>query len=274
MSLKDILVYVDEFGQADQTVAAACSLAMRHESHLTGLSIDWPPEIPGFAAIEIPPSAMEILQRQRKESLDKSRKTFEEKVRSFGLTDSSGWVSARGRPLDALAVRSRYADITVVPQTDPDSQRGDDDLVDELIMASGRPVLVVPYIGAPREFGRKVIVAWNASREAARAVSDAMPILEKAESVEIFAVEPKGMGDIPGADIAGHLARHGIRISASKTAGLELDAGNILLNQISESGADLVIMGAYGHSRMRELVLGGVTQQMLGHMTVPVLFSH
>jgi len=274
MALKDILVYVDEFGRADHTVAAACSLAARHDAHLTGLSVDRPPEIPGFAAIEIPPSAVEILKRQRQEALDKSRKIFEDKVRSFGLSDTSGWVSARGRPLDTLTLRSRYADLTVVPQADPESQQGGEDLLDELIMASGRPVLVVPYIGAPAEIGKKVIIAWNGSREAARAVSDADSLLEKADSVEIFAVEPRGLGDVPGADIAQHLARHGIKISASKTSGLEIDAGDVLLNHVSESGADLVVMGAYGHSRMRELVLGGVTRHMLEHMTVPVLFSH
>ncbi|MBE9552893.1 MAG: universal stress protein, partial [Proteobacteria bacterium] len=131
-----------------------------------------------------------------------------------------------------------------------------------------------PYIGAQAEIGRNVLVAWNGSREAARAVSDAMPILEAADSIEVFAVEPRGIGDIPGADIAQHLARHGLKTDAAKTAGLDIEVGDVLLNQVADGGADLIVMGAYGHSRMRELVLGGATRHILGHMTVPVLLSH
>lgn len=274
MPLKDILVYVDDSAHAASTVAAACSLALRHDAHLTGLTVNRPPEIPGFAAIEIPPSAVEILRQQRQEVLDKERETFEKAVSAAGLTGRSGFSVASGRPLESLSLRSRYADLTVISQNAPESQGGGDDLVDELIMASGRPILVVPYIGAPAEIGRKVLVAWNGSREAARAVSDAMPILESADSIEVFAVEPNGIGDMPGADIAQHLARHGLKAIAAKTAGLDIEVGDVLLNQAADSGADLIVMGAYGHSRMRELVLGGATRHILGHMTVPVLLSH
>jgi nucleotide-binding universal stress UspA family protein len=133
---------------------------------------------------------------------------------------------------------------------------------------------VIPYIGAPQNLGKKILVAWNASREASRAVADAMPMLEAADSVEVFAVEPNGMGDAPGADIAAHLARHGINATANKTTGLDIDVGDVLLNQAADSGADLIVMGGYGHSRMRELVLGGATRHILEHMTVPVLLSH
>lgn len=274
MPLKDILVYVDDSAQAAGTVAAACSLARRHDAHLTGLAVDRPADIPGFAAIEIPPSAVEIIRQQRRESLDKARKSFDKAIDAAGLTGRSGWSVATGRPLETLSLRSRYADLTVVPQNAPEELGGGEDLVDDLIMASGRPILVIPYIGAPAEIGSKVLVAWNASREAARAVSDAMPLLESADSVEIFAVEPRGIGDIPGADIAEHLARHGVKTNAVKTAGLDIEVGDVLLNQVADTGADLIVMGAYGHSRMRELVLGGATRHILEHMTAPVLLSH
>jgi len=273
MSLKDILVHVEDNEQAPRTMAAACSLARRYDAHLTGLAIDQPPEIPGFAAIEIPPAAMEIIRTQRKESLGRARKAFDDAIGAAGLAGSSGWTAAGGRTLETLSLRSRYADLTIVSQRTPEDQGGDD-IVDDFILASGRPVLVIPYIGAPDPVGRKVLIAWNASREAARAVSDAMPLLEKAESIEVFAVEPEGMGDMPGADIASHLARHGLRITAAKTTGLNIDVGDVLLNQAADSGADLIVMGAYGHSRMRELVLGGATRHILEHMTVPVLLSH
>jgi nucleotide-binding universal stress UspA family protein len=273
MPLKDILVYVDETKKAKGTVAAACSLARGHDAHLTGIAVDRPAEIPGFAAIEIPPSAIEVIRAQRREGLEKARKVFDDAVNASGLTGRTGWATAQGRPLETISLRSRYADLTVVTQDGPEERRGEG-FVDDLIMASGRPILVIPYIGAPDEVGRKVMIAWNGSREAARAVSDAMPILETADEIEIFAVEPHGLGDIPGADIAQHLARHGVKINAAKTTGLDIEIGDALLNQISDSGADLLVMGAYGHSRMRELVLGGATRQMLEQMTIPVLLSH
>ncbi len=275
MPLKDILVYVDGSRETPATVAAACSLTRDHDAHLTGLAVDRPPEIPGYATIEIPPSALEIIQSQRKETAAKAREVFEKAVAAAGLTSRSRWSLAKGMPLESLSLRSRYADLVIVSQGNPEAQHGSsEDMVDDLILVSGRPVLVIPYIGAPDRFGKKVLVAWNASREAARAVADAMPILESADSVEVFAVEPNGIGDAPGADIAEHLARHGIKATANRTAGLDIDVGDVLLNQIADSGADLMVMGAYGHSRMRELVLGGATRHMLQHMTVPVLLSH
>jgi len=274
MPLKDILVYVDDSARASGTVAAACSLALRHDAHLTGLTVNRAPEIPGFAGIEVPQSALEILKQQRQESLDKARQVFDDAVNAAGLSGRSGWTVTSGQPLEVLSLRSRYADLTVISQNEPEAQGGGEALVDDLIMASGRPILVIPYIGAAAEIGQKILVAWNASREAARAVSDAMPILEAADSIEVFAVEPHGMGDIPGADIAMHLARHGLKADASKTTGLDIEVGDVLLNQVADSGADLVVMGAYGHSRMRELVLGGATRHLLEHMTVPVLLSH
>ncbi len=275
MPLKDILVYVDGSRETPATLAAACGLAHDHDAHLTGLAVDRPPEIPGYAAIEIPPSALEIIQAQRKETAATARELFEKTVAAAGITDRSRWSLAKGMPLESLALRSRYSDLVVVSQVRPDSQSGSaEDMVDDLILVSGRPVLVIPYIGAPDKIGRKVLVAWNASREAARAVADAMPVLESAESVEVFAVEPNGIGDAPGADIAEHLARHGVKATATRTAGLDIDVGDVLLNQVADTGADLIVMGAYGHSRMRELVLGGATRHMLQHMTVPVLLSH
>jgi nucleotide-binding universal stress UspA family protein len=274
MPLKDILVYVDDSEQAAGTVAAACSLALRHEAHLTGLAVHRAPEVPGFAGIELPASALDILKQQRQDELDRARKVFDNAVNAAALTDKSGWTVAHGQPLEALSLRSRYADLTVISQSRSDVAGGGEELVDDLIMASGRPILVIPYIGAPAEIGRNILVAWNASREAARAVSDAMPILESADNIEVFAVEPHDIGDIPGADIAMHLARHGLKADASKTVGLDIDVGDVLLNQVADNGVDLVVMGAYGHSRMRELVLGGATRHLLEHMTVPVLLSH
>jgi nucleotide-binding universal stress UspA family protein len=137
---------------------------------------------------------------------------------------------------------------------------------------------VVPYIGGSDIIGRRALVAWNASREAARALNDAIPLLEDAENVTVLSVNPKrgirGEGDLPAADIALHLARHGMKAEASYVVAEDIGVGDALLSRAADLGSDLIVMGGYGHSRLREIVLGGATRTVLRHMTVPVLLSH
>lgn len=275
MSLKCILVHVDGSAQSRATVAAACTLARDHGAHLSALYVEAPDGIPGFASLEIPRAAMAVIESQRKAARQAAREMFDTQAAAAGITERTGWEFTKGSAVGALALRGRYTDIIVVSQSNPETRRaGYEELADDLVMVSGRPVLVIPYIGAPATIGKRALIGWNASREAARAVSDAMPLLEKADSLEILAVEPNGIGDAPGADIALHLARHGIKANANTAAGRDIDVGDVLLNRAADTGVDLIVMGAYGHSRMRELVLGGATRHILEHMTVPVLMSH
>jgi nucleotide-binding universal stress UspA family protein len=123
-----------------------------------------------------------------------------------------------------------------------------------------------------------VVIAWNSAREAARAVHDAMPLLIAAEAVTVLTIDPRegpqGHGELPGADISLHLARHGVKAQVERTVSADLPVGEVLLSRLADLGADLLVMGAYGHSRMRELLLGGATRSLLQSMTVPVLMSH
>jgi nucleotide-binding universal stress UspA family protein len=174
-----------------------------------------------------------------------------------------------------VALHARYADLTVIAQSAPPNiPNGEAGLAHDLVLQAGRPVLVIPFAGAQRPVGERVVIAWNGSREAARAVGDAMPILERAASVDVLSVQPEGIGDLPGADITHHLARHGIKATAKRSVANLIEAGDVLLNFVADTGADLIVMGAYGHSRMREIVLGGVTREVLDHLTVPALLSH
>jgi len=142
-------------------------------------------------------------------------------------------------------------------------------------MGSARPVLIVPYIGFNQTPGKNVLVAWNDSKEATRAVNDAMPVLENANQVQVLAISAKGeTNEVPTAEICVYLARHGVRAEAAKTVSDGLKTSDILLNRISDRGIDLLVMGAYGHSRIREMVMGGATYNIMRHMTVPVLMSH
>ncbi len=141
-------------------------------------------------------------------------------------------------------------------------------------MNSCRPVIALPFAGEFKTLGRRVLVAWNGSREAARATHDALPFLTQADKVMVLSVNATGEEHIPGADISTHLARHGVGVEIHNRVQGNIGVGDAILNAASDYGADLLVIGAYGHSRLRELVLGGVTRHLLRHMTVPVLMSH
>jgi nucleotide-binding universal stress UspA family protein len=145
-------------------------------------------------------------------------------------------------------------------------------------LLTGRPIFVVPYTGTFTNIGRKVLVGWDASREATRAVHDAMPLLAGASSVTVITIDAKetedGHGEIPGADIALHLARHGVSANVERTVSADVGIGNTLLSRANDLEADLLVMGAYGHSRVHELLLGGATRTVLAGMTLPVLMAH
>jgi nucleotide-binding universal stress UspA family protein len=139
-------------------------------------------------------------------------------------------------------------------------------------------MLIVPYVGEIKSFAQDILVCWNASREAARAVTDALPLLQRAKRVIVLSVDgnasPGGHGESPGSDIALYLARHGVRAEAARTGSGGLDIGSVILSRAFDYSVDLIVMGAYGHSRVREIVLGGATRSLLKSMTVPVLMSH
>ena len=192
------------------------------------------------------------------------------------------WHTTDGDAVKAVSLFGRHADLAVIGQENPD--RGafgaSADLAESVVLASGRPVLIVPYVGTYSNAGRRVMVAWDASREAARAVADALPLLQAAESVVTLSANPGSgprpdrHGDLPGADIARHLARHGVNVEVHRIETQDVAVADMLLNRIADESIDLLVMGAYGHARVREIWLGGVTRDVLRHMTVPVLVSH
>ena len=209
---------------------------------------------------------------------DKEREAFEHAASLRGL--SAEWrMVGEGLETDP-AVHARYVDLTIMGQLDPAG--GDGELLrprpEHVALASGRPILVVPYAGNFETIGRRALIGWNATREATRAVNDAMPLLMAAEIVTVLTIDARGgpdaHGEVPGADISLHLARHGVKTTIERTVSAGIPAGDVLLSRAADLGADLLVMGAYGHSRVRELLLGGATRSILQSMTVPVLMSH
>jgi hypothetical protein len=173
---------------------------------------------------------------------------------------------------------ARSVDLIIAGQTDPDWEQSPlMDFPERLALESGRPVLAIPYVGRYREIGRNVVVAWKAGRESARAVFDALPLLAGAETVEILEIkERRDGGDFlsPDTTIAASLARHGIKATVRTSVAGDIGIGDEILSRVADAGADLLVMGAYGHSRMREMIFGGATRHLVRHMTLPTLFSH
>jgi nucleotide-binding universal stress UspA family protein len=278
MSFKDILVHVDNSKHCPDRLDAAINLATAHGAHLTGLYILPRPEVPEFIQAQLGPDIIEMQNKVVREMAAQAEKAFRDVVGRSGVPHE--WRAADGPLEESMIVHTHYADIVVVGQHDPEGDEvpGAASLPDRMVLTAGRPVLVIPYVGNFPTIGRHVLVAWNASRQSTRAVNDALPILKQAKKVSVLAINPEhganGHGQIPSADICLHLARHGVKVEAQHVFADDVDAGNMLLSRAADEGADLIVMGAYGHRRLRELVLGGVTRHLLKHMTAPVLMSH
>lgn len=277
MKLKDLLVYVDHDPACEARVDLALALAVQHEAHLTGLHVMTWPRLPRFAQAELPPSFLDLQRQQLDERAGEAEDAFQARARRHGVR--AEWRVAEGDLTETVKLHARYADLTVIGQgLDLENAPGElADLPANLVLGVGRPLLVIPRYGSFDTLGQRVLIAWNGSREATRAVNDAIPLLARAARVTVLSVDPDDNARrprVPSADIALHLARHGIAAEAASTRGVDLGVGDLLLSRAADLGADLIVMGAYGHSRVREMVLGGATRHLLQHMTVPVLMSH
>lgn len=275
MPLKDILVHVDNSKHCAARLDLAVAVAAAHDAHLTGLYVRSEPHMPQFVRSQFGPQVIALQHQFANEARAQAEALFESRLR--GAPVRGEWRAVEGELYEVMALHARYADLTVLGQPDPE---GDDErpLPDHLVLDAGRPILVVPYAGRFSGQIERVMVAWNGSRESTRAVNDALPLLQRARKVVVMAVNPgggiDGHGDVPGADLSLHLARHGVNTEAQQVQADDLNAGQLLLSRCADEEIDLLVMGAYGRSRVRELVLGGITRHVLEHMTVPVLMSH
>jgi len=281
MSYKDLLVVLDSEATARERLDLAAALAERFAAHLVGLYPLPTPQVPRHLGYYDPalldPFLAELRERASSAAV-KMRETFEHVTGLRRL--SAEWREITEGPDADPVLHARYADLAILGQLDPDRVETESiqPRPEQVALASGRPVLIVPYAGRFDNVGRRIVIAWSSTREAARAVSDAMPFLESADLVNVLTIDPRegpdGHGELPGADIAVHLARHGVKAQIERTVSAGLPVGEVLLSRIADLGADLLVMGAYGHSRVRELLLGGATRSVLRSMTLPVLMSH
>nr|WP_315249071.1 universal stress protein [uncultured Duganella sp.] len=280
MTYKTVLVHADLSPHAASRYALACQVALAHEAHLVGAAFT------GLAQDAARNAAFAYGAVLAAADIESVTAASRQALESFVARADIAGVSYERRISDddsetGLVLQARYADLLVLSQSDPELTGPDIlyKLPEHLALHGGRPVLLVPYAGRYDRIDQHALVAWDGSRAATRAVTDALPLLRRSQRVTLAvfnAQTPYGThGENPGADIALYLARHGVKLEVTQQhtpAGL--DIGNALLSLAADIGADLLVMGAYGHQRWREIVLGGVTRTVLQSMTLPVLMAH
>jgi nucleotide-binding universal stress UspA family protein len=274
--IKDVVVNLAVNHSRDVAVDYAITLARAFDAHLSGIGFAYDVFLPGSVFGQIP---LELANAERAKNEQAARTAvtdFDRSARDAGLSVASHVLSASlADAADTFGKLARRFDLSVVGQSEPE-RTARNMIIEAALFDSGRPVLVVPYIQREGFKLDCVMVCWDGSRSAARAVGDALPLLGRAKKVEIVLVsgEAPKSDEIPGADIAHHLARHGIKVELERIVSAEVDVSNVILSHAADIGTDFLVMGGYGHSRVREFVLGGVTRGILASMTLPTLMSH
>jgi len=280
MTYKTLLVSLNDLERNEDLITSAAELARRFDSHLRGLYV--------IPAIEVYPAAdfgMPVVFEGNRETYQKAQKSvrdlFDSIVQVAGIRNDFVVVDSNSPSItDHVVDYARRSDITIINQA-PDKDGlsvTDRGFVERMLLATGRPTLVLPRKTRTDFAADLVIIGWSGRRESARAAFDSIPLLTCADEVRVVWVDPEkersNPGSLPGADLATTLSRHGIKVSIEPLSTGGREAGEALLTKISDSGAGLLVMGAYGHSRLSELILGGATRSVLDDMNCPVLFSH
>jgi nucleotide-binding universal stress UspA family protein len=279
MSYKSILVHLDTSARAHARLEVALRLAHQFQARLTGIYSTYIPAPHAFFVMSGTAGYYEEHERQRHERSAALERLFHAELARAKV--EGRWIAADGYANDVVPDYARLADLIIAGQTDetdPESFIAEQ-FVEHLILSAGRPVLLLPSAGSFEKPGRRVLIAWDGSREATRAIHDAMPFLSHTANVMLLTVNATGdeppRHRIPGADIALTVARHDVKVDVREvTVASDTPVGDVLLSQAAESGCDMIVMGAYAHSRLHELVLGGATRTILKSMTMPVLLSH
>ena len=275
MTLKTILVHVTNDEHGARNLDVACRLAEKHDAHVTGLHVMYLDVVPAYDSpyVQVPLEILEFKREVDQKNADGAKAIFDKCLAKTSL--SNEWRVTSGEIVLELAHQSRYADLTVVSNLDAEEAPVSiATLPADLVLASGLPVLAVPAVAPASTVGKRILVAWNASPQAARAVHDAMPLLERADSVRILVVGKNEPDRILGADIGTHLARHGVKADVEQIEAVASPVEDIIVSAVKAHGADMVVAGAWGHSRLREWVLGGVTKYLLGNASVPLFLAH
>ena len=287
--IKDVILNLERHKSRDCVRDYAITVARTFNAHLAGVAFADGANIPlgafggganipvfivlGQMSLGLPPDVIADILAENEEAARSAIQRFEAAVKGSLLSVEHRLVEV---PASFSEMARRY-DLSVVMQSDNKNGVNNDILIEATLFESGRPVIVVPYIQKEGMNLDRIVCCWDGSRAAARAINDAVPLLQKARAVELLIVtnETTGNGrEILGVEIGSHLARHGVKVEVEILPAADIDVANVILSRIADCSASMIVMGGYGHSRFREFVLGGATRGILSTMTVPVFISH
>ncbi len=279
--MKDILVHLDDSEVCSHRIRTAISLATKHDSHVYGVALKIKSTIADYIGEALPAGFQEAQRQAVEDSARKALEAFEVAAKDAGISYETGTIhkSAAKAPSD-LAYHARHSDLTILGQTDFNSRGAsfNTSLMEAVLFGSGRPIYLVPYVGKKIQEVKTAVVAWDGGAKCARSVNDAIPLLQDRKETIILVINAEEREEAhdkkPGANIAAHLAKYGINARIEQETVKDIQVDKAILNFLADSGSDLLVMGAYGHSRLREKAFGGVTQNILKEMTAPVLMSN
>ncbi len=279
MQYKNLLVYLDQGASNKERVNTAIAIAKVHEARLTGVVVN---ALPASSILhKLGFGQGETLMEQQRIEAEEIIEHFKQATAQEGVQADTRIIECvEGRAAEKLARMARIFDLSIMRQANPDKPNASfiSELSEEVMLSSGRPVFFIPYVGAHNIPCRRGLIAWDGSKAAARAVHDALPLLKMMEKVIVLIVDADKIEHYadsqPGEELSRHLSIHGVNNEIRRLAKAEVSTSTIILNELSDSGADILIMGGYGTPKLREIMLGGVTRTLFECMTVPVFMSH
>ena len=275
--IKNIVVNLTIGAERDAVTNYAVSLARIFKAHLVGIAFVYDPKGSANLIVGIPTELIDAQRRANKRLATEAIARFEELAKQAGVKVESQMIDADpGNVGSTFGQLARNFDLCVVRQAEPNKPVQEVSIIEGAVFESGRPVIVVPYVQRQDVSFDRVLIAWDGSRTAARAVGDAMPMLEVAKTIQILTVGagPIQNTELPGIDIGKHLSRHGLNVEVKRISTDGINVPEAILSHAADIFADFMVMGGYGHSRLREYVLGGVTRSLLTSMTLPTLMSN
>ncbi|EKS29712.1 universal stress protein [Afipia felis] len=276
--IKDIIVNLEAGRSRDGVCDYAISVAEAFDAHLAGVAFGGRNAVPSYFMPGVPPYILDDMLRDSNQRATAALERFEAAAKRSALSVECRLDVENGFPsAQSFSMMARRFDLSIVMQSDDTNGSGNDLLIEAALFDTGRPMIVVPYIQKGGLKFERIVCCWDGSSAAARAINDSLPMLRRAAVVELFIVtnEKTRVGnEFRGVDMAHHLARHDVKVEMAELPGADTDVANVILSHVADCEGDMIVMGGYGHSRLREFVLGGATRGILATMTVPVFVSH
>ena len=276
--IKDIIVNVELKKSRDSVCDYAISVAKSFDAYLAGVAFGGFIDVPNYFMPELPPYVFDEVLNESNQLAVAALERFEAAAKRCALSMECRLdTESNSSPAGNFSAMARCFDLSILMQFDESSGLDNGLLIESTLFDSGRPIIIVPFVQKKGLVLERVICCWDGSNAAARAINDSLPFLKKAAATELFIVtneKTEGVNGVQGSDMANHLARHGVKVEAAALPGADADVANVILSYAAERAANMIVIGGYGHSRLREFILGGATRGILSAMTVPVFMSH